>query len=94
MAAVDKIYGTRDQYDELWFYVANQKPEYLNYFYTQYYETTKSVCAIALFPEEVDRWLLKNCPLQWVKDYIKDQYCLHSTNLVYDFLNKIGEFRD
>jgi len=29
---------------------------------------------ISNFPEKIDMWLLKNCPLKWVTDEIKEQY--------------------
>jgi hypothetical protein len=29
---------------------------------------------ISNFPESIDMWLLKNCTIEWVVNYIKDQY--------------------
>ena len=29
---------------------------------------------ISIFPKEIDKWLLKKCPIVWVTDYIKSQY--------------------
>lgn len=31
---------------------------------------------ISSFPEVVDVWLLKSCPIEWVVERIKDQYGL------------------
>jgi hypothetical protein len=31
---------------------------------------------ITNFPEEIDMWLLENCPMKWVTGRIKDQYGL------------------
>lgn len=29
---------------------------------------------ISNFPEAIDKWLLKKCPIKWVTDRIKEQY--------------------
>ncbi|MCK9429827.1 MAG: hypothetical protein M0R17_07465 [Candidatus Omnitrophica bacterium] len=31
---------------------------------------------IANFPENIDKWLLKNCPIKWVVIRIKEQYSI------------------
>jgi hypothetical protein len=31
---------------------------------------------ISNFPQNIDKWLLKNCPIEWVVNKIKEQYCL------------------
>jgi len=72
MAAVDKIYGTLAQYDEFYTWIKEHKPEYLKYFYVRY--SSKSTITITNFPEEADMWLINNCTLDWVVDYIEDQY--------------------
>ena len=34
----------------------------------------KSNRPIANFPEKIDKWLLKNCKIEWVVERIKEQY--------------------
>ena len=93
MAAIDKIYGTQEQYDDLEDWLkGNEKPircrvgmEWIKN--RPIYESSlpsewlyskkgydKDDRPISNFPNEIDRWLLKNCPLQWVTDKIKEQY--------------------
>lgn len=80
MAAIDKIYGTKTQHDEFYAWCEEHYPPALPYFYewpaawndprsTRLYPITN-------FPERVDRWLLKNCPLPWVVAAIRWQYGL------------------
>jgi hypothetical protein len=74
MSIVDKIYGTYTQYSELWSYCKKNKPTALNYFYQRdpFYDQDK-IMVISLFPEEIDKWLLKNCKIEWVKERIKGE---------------------
>jgi len=75
MAAIDKIYGTKAQYDEFKKWCSENKPEALEFFYEWYDEyNEKENYAMTNFPERIDRWLLKNCKIDWVVAYIKDQY--------------------
>ena len=74
MAAIDKIYGTNQEYDEFHAWCAENKPDILKYFTPREayrYEHNRS---ITNFPEWADKWLLKNCPISWVVARIKDQY--------------------
>jgi hypothetical protein len=82
MAAIDKIYGTQKQYNELKEWLKeNQKPIKCkwgmlmpgNYLYPRN-GYNKERRPISNFPHEVDKWLLKNCPIEWVTDNIKEQY--------------------
>ena len=76
MAAIDKIYGTKDQHDELLGFISQNNPEALRYLYIwdgEWY-TDGENHPISCFPESIDRWLLKNCKIDWVVAYIKDQY--------------------
>lgn len=102
MAAIDKIYGTQKQYNELrnWL-LENQKPIRIAYDYnlvtingvlrkrniiykkvlpTDYlYDKNgydKLDRPIANFPEKIDKWLLKNCKIEWLINKIKEQYNL------------------
>ena len=77
MAAIDKIYGTKEQREELGKYLKENLPTSLKYLYRWYPEWNDgNNHSISNFPEWMDKWLLINCPLTWVTDYIKDQYGL------------------
>ena len=74
MAAIDKIYGTFDQWCELHQWVARSKrPQYCRYFYpTPIYQ--KGDGEIMNNPVVVDRWLYENCPFKWIKKKLKEMY--------------------
>lgn len=74
MASIDKIYGTTKQYDEFHAWTAKNAPRYLKYFYPRdgYHDETDR--PITNLPETADRWLLSNCPLDWVVACIRFQY--------------------
>lgn len=74
MAAIDKIYGSNDQYDEFYEWVGSNRPEIIKHFYPR--DDFKPITnrPITNLPEKDDMWLLENCPLGWVTDRIKDQY--------------------
>jgi len=75
MAAIDKIYGTKEQYDEFRAWAQENKPEILRYFYEWYDEWNDgNEHPITNFPMAVDVWLFNNCPIKWVVDYIREQY--------------------
>lgn len=74
MAAIDKIYGDTAQYDELYGWVEENKPELLKFFYPRDGYILTSSRPITNFPEWADKWLMKNCPIRWVVSFIKDQY--------------------
>jgi len=42
--------------------------------YGEYDYTDDNDRPISNFPEKIDKWLLKKCPLKWVTDRIKEQY--------------------
>lgn len=75
MAAVDKITGTKKQYIEFMLWCHFNNPDALQYFYDwddsivddEYQNITN-------FPEHVDKWMLKNCDIEWVVKQIKFQY--------------------
>ena len=78
MAAVDKIYGIKAQYVELYKWLKKNKPGAIKYLYLNHENIDElEERPISNFPEKVDKWLLKNCPLTWVTDYIKYQYGLY-----------------
>ena len=75
MAAIDKIYGTNQEYAELKAWIYEHRKPYLKYFYPRKlgYET-KEPRAICNMPHSADRWLFQNCPLTWVRERILEQY--------------------
>lgn len=73
MAAIDKIYGNAKEYDELRGWASMAEPYILGWFYPKRVQGT-TVQPITNFPEEVDMWLLLNCPIDWVLERIVDQY--------------------
>lgn len=77
MAAIDKIYGTRNQHIELRNWLLRNNPKALKYLYEEEIDNNEHRNRpISNFPEEIDKWLLENCPIEWVTDYIKLQYDL------------------
>jgi hypothetical protein len=79
MAAIDKIYGKKVQYDEFRAWCEKNKPDALKHFYPrEYWDSIEwqdgKEHPITNFPENIDMWMLKNCPIKWVTDYIGDQY--------------------
>jgi hypothetical protein len=74
MAAIDKIYGTTEQYDEFYNWTADNAPQYVKYFYERDGYSNDNDRPITNLPEVADKWLLDHCPLTWVVDRIKVQY--------------------
>lgn len=75
MAAVDKIYTTKDKRNEFYAWCTENKPDALRYFYDWLWDENDGMDhPITNFPEKVDMWMLDNCPIGWVVEYIKDQY--------------------
>lgn len=79
MAAIDKIYGTYDNWLEFHSWVANSKrPQYCKYFYPTPMSANgyskDHVGPLTNFPTHADKWLYKNCPIKWVKKRIREQY--------------------
>ena len=74
MAAIDKIYGSTEEYDEFFAWIEGNKPEYTQYFYQRDGYKNNISRPITNFPVRVDRWLMRNCPIRWVKDRIHEQY--------------------
>lgn len=74
MAAIEKLYGTLEQYDELYNWAKEHNPEILIYFYERPDKPIELGFAMTLFPIKIDIWLLKNCPIEWVIRDILFQY--------------------
>lgn len=74
MAAVDKIYGSTEEYDEFYTWVVDNNPELQMFFYQRDgYRNNKSR-PITNFPTWADKWLMKNCPIEFVRERILEQY--------------------
>lgn len=71
MSASEKIFGSVKQRDELIQWLVKTNPELLAYINTA---ATTDGYSIALFPAAYDRWLVKNCPFEWLVDQILTQY--------------------
>ena len=74
MAGIDRIYGSNKQYDELLLWVEENNKELLPFFYLKKDHTDTLDRPITNFPVWADKWLLKNCSIKWVTDYIRKQY--------------------
>ena len=76
MAAIDKIYGSTEEYDEFLAWIEENKPEYTQYFYQRDGYKNNISRPITNFPVRADRWLMRpgNCPIEWVKERIHEQY--------------------
>ncbi len=75
MAAIDKIYGTRDQWFELHAWLSAFMPIATKYLYpmpSRWAEGDRF--PISNFPTWVDIALYEECELEWVKAAIKEQY--------------------
>lgn len=71
MAYIDKIYGTRKQWNELHAFLVQTRPEYIEkYMYPQ----PEIEGPLANFSYAADKWLWKNCTLRFVKEALKEQY--------------------
>lgn len=75
MAYIDKIYGTKAQYDEFRDWCRIKKPEALKQFYTWESDGADKQ-PITNFSSEIDYWMFFNCPIKFVTDRILEQYSL------------------
>jgi len=74
VAAIDKIYGTNKQYDEFYEWCKINHTDALKYFYPRDDYTEVFGRPITNFTEKMDKWMVKNCNIKWVTNYIKNQY--------------------
>ena len=73
MAAIDKIYGTKKQWQQLRDWLEKHKPDALCYMYKK----PPNSCGeypLSNFPSEIDYWLISNCPLDFVQERLQEQY--------------------
>ena len=73
MAGIDKIYGSNKEWDELFVWLARNRPQYVKYLYGAFSQIGEPR-AISNFPTYADKWLYKNCPLKWARARIAEQY--------------------
>ena len=76
MAAIDKIYGSTEQYDIFYEWAEVNKPQILKYFYPRDGYEKPNDRPITNLSEKEDMWLLKHCPIEFVTKRIKEQYNL------------------
>ena len=74
MASIDKIYGTHPQREEFLAWILEHKPKAKVHFYEWLWEDVDQEHPITNFPEKVDRWLWVNCPIQFVRERLMEQY--------------------
>jgi hypothetical protein len=77
MAAIDKIYGTHEQWCELFeFLQRSKRPQYVRFMYRPFGAATPDdqERPITNTPVYVDRWLWDNCPLKFVKARLREVY--------------------
>jgi len=80
MAAVDKIYGTTEEFKILKDWIKNNKPDAYQSLYYPDDDTWDQEWndgrnhPMSNFSEETDIWLYKNCPLDFIIEGITEQY--------------------
>jgi len=73
MAAIDKIYGSRKNWIDLWDFLHDHKPQYIKKMHSipeKYSRDSK----IAHFDDWENKWLIENCPLKFVRKRLIEQY--------------------
>lgn len=75
MATIDKIYGTHDQYFELYDWCSENIPEACKFFYGEREDLNHDEeRTLANFPYRIDKYLIQNCPIEFVQDRLVVQY--------------------
>ena len=72
MAAIEKIYGTAEEQDELRGWLEDEHPEFIRFLYPR----PEAKGPISNFSLEADGVLYLTCPLPWVRERISEQYNL------------------
>lgn len=72
MAACDNLYGNRQEWLELYYFLKATKPHYIIRFMRDRPETDepKRICYVACF----QKWLVKHCKLNWVQEKLNDNF--------------------
>lgn len=75
MAAVDKLYGTSEQWIELHDWIMANCPQFEKYMnYYRPWDGGEGGHALSCFPEKADKFIWENCKIQWVIEQICQQY--------------------
>ena len=92
MAGIDKIYGSIDNWVELYLWLKKNKPVFIKQFLYDCpsihpSEEIRSIPGfsekqrmIGMFSEEADKFLYKNCPLKFVTRRLSEQYSAEELN--------------
>ena len=73
MAAIEKIYGKQSEWKQLVKWLIFNQPSFLKYMNIMP-ESPDTASAIALFSREADEFLLIRCPLEFLKQQIRENY--------------------
>ena len=75
MAGIEKIYGNRSQYEELYEFLEKNKPEFLNgMIQANKPKDDETIRPVSSFTVKQDEWLYENCDIDFVTDRIEEQY--------------------
>ena len=75
MAAIDKIYGTPEQWHQLHDFLEQRRPDFLRYLYPlSASENENAEVPVSNFSYEADAWLKRHCTLLFVQERLKEQY--------------------
>jgi hypothetical protein len=80
MASIDKIYGTAEEFEEFKDWMKKNNKDACKYLYYPDDDTWETewnddkTHPMSNFPEEIDIWLYKNCPLDFIVERIAEQY--------------------
>jgi hypothetical protein len=80
MASIDRIYGTAQEFNEFKEWLKQNKPEAIKYLYYPDDDTWETYWndgrqhPMSSFPEDIDKWLYYNCPLEYITERIFEQY--------------------
>lgn len=72
MASIDKIYGTEHEWVQVVSWLMENKRTYLRYIYARY--GGNDIQVISNFSCRADVWLYKHCPLEFLKERMREQY--------------------
>jgi len=76
MAACDNLYGNKKEWKELHDFLAKTNPKWIKLYMKNEPEGDEEerICYIA----DIQGWLMKNCPLEWVKERLEDNFSIQT----------------
>ena len=79
MAGIDKIYGTTKEYDQFltWVNLHAKRKDLQRWFYPRNGWEDMDDRPMTNLPCYIDKWVLKNCTIDWVIECLKEQYSLN-----------------